>query len=181
MSKFTAGALVLYKIRPARIVEVSDKITIELEGAKNKRVRDKDVVLLHPGPLSSLNQLTPQTGEVEENWELLEGAETDIKELSELVFGDYTPAMAWATWLLVAEEVYFEGTPQSIHPRAAAQVESEIAAREQKAVEEEAWHGFMQRLRTEAIVEEDRKALGEVEAVALEKREKSRILQAMEI
>ncbi|MCU7840727.1 MAG: RNB domain-containing ribonuclease [Candidatus Thiodiazotropha sp. (ex Troendleina suluensis)] len=181
MSKFTAGALVLYKIRPARIVEVSDKITIELEGAKNKRVRDKDVVLLHPGPLSSLNQLTPQTGEVEENWELLEGAETDIKELSELVFGDYTPAMAWATWQLVAEEVYFEGTPQSIHPRAAAQVESEIAAREQKAVEEEAWHGFMQRLRTEAIVEEDRKALGEVEAVALEKREKSRILQAMEI
>ncbi|MCU7935387.1 MAG: RNB domain-containing ribonuclease [Candidatus Thiodiazotropha sp. (ex Dulcina madagascariensis)] len=181
MSELTAGALVLYKIRPARIVEVSDKISIELEGGKAKRVRDKDVTLLHPGPLSDLHQLTPQSGEVEENWELLEGVETDIKELSELVFGDYTPAMAWATWQLVAEGLYFEGEPYAIRPRPAASVKSEIAARAKRAAEAEAWNGFLQRLQAGEILEEDRKTLGEVEALALEKREKSRILQALAI
>jgi exoribonuclease-2 len=175
------GALVLYKIRPARVIEVTDKITIELEGGKSKRVRDKDVVLLHPGPLADLRQLTPQSGEVEENWELLEGAETDIKELSELVFGDYTPAMAWAAWELVAEGIYFEGEPASIRPRSADAVTSEIAARSKKAAEAEAWEGFIRRVRAGEIIEEDRKTLGEVEALALEKRENSRILQALEI
>ncbi|MEW8505329.1 MAG: RNB domain-containing ribonuclease [Candidatus Thiodiazotropha sp.] len=181
MSNLTTGALVLYKIRPARVVEVSDKITIELDGGKSKRVRDKDVILLHPGPLSDLKQLTSQSGEVEENWELLEGAETDIKELSELVFGDFTPVMAWATWQLVAEGIYFEGDPASIRPRSADQVAAEIAQRSKKAAEAEAWAGLMQRLRSGSILEEDRKVLGEVEALALERREKSRILQALEI
>ncbi|MEW8450944.1 MAG: exoribonuclease II [gamma proteobacterium symbiont of Ctena orbiculata] len=181
MTRFTTGALVLYKIRPARVVEVTDKITIELEGGKSKRVREKDVLLLHPGPLADLKQLTPQRGEVEENWELLEGAETDIKELSELIFGDYTPAMAWASWQLVAEGIYFEGEPASIRPRSPEQVKTEIAARSKRAAEAEAWDGFMQRLQTGSIIEGDRKILGEVEALALEKRERSRILQALEI
>jgi exoribonuclease-2 len=181
MNRLTTGALVLYKIRPARVIEVTDKITIELEGGKIKRVRDKDVVMLHPGPFSDFKELTPQRGEIEENWELLEGTETDIKELSELVFGDYTPAMAWATWELVAQGIYFEGEPASIRPRCAQAVASEIAQRKKKAAEAEAWDGFMGRLRSGAINEEDRKALNEVEALALEKRENSRILQALEI
>ncbi len=181
MSRLTTGALVLYKIRPARIIEITDKITIELEGGKSKRVRDKDVVLLHPGPMADLKQLTPQRGEVEENWELLEGAETDIKELSELVFGDYTPAMAWAAWELVAEGIYFEGDPGSIRPRSSDAVAAEIATRSKKAAEAEAWEGFIQRVQAGTILEEDRKTLGEVEALALEKRENSRILQALDI
>jgi exoribonuclease-2 len=181
MNRLTTGALVLYKIRPARIIEVTDKITIELEGGKSKRVREKDLALLHPGPLNDLKQLVPQRGEIEENWELLEGAETDIKELSELVFGDYTPAMAWAAWELVAEGVYFEGEPASIRPRSAQAVASEIAERSKKAAEAQAWEGFMQRLHSGEIIEEDRKALGEVEALALERRENSRILQALDI
>ncbi|MES9853058.1 MAG: RNB domain-containing ribonuclease [Candidatus Thiodiazotropha sp. L084R] len=181
MSNLTAGALVLYKIRPARVMEVSDKILIELEGGKNKRVRDKDVVMLHPGPVSELKNLQALDGEVEENWELLEGAETDIKELTELVFGDYTPAMAWATWLLVSEGIYFEGEPQSIRPRSADAVKIEIESRNKKAAEAEAWNSFMQRLQQGKIIEEDRKTLGEVEALALQKRESSRILQALNL
>jgi exoribonuclease-2 len=181
MSNLTAGALVLYKIRPARVVEVSDKIAIELEGGKSKRVREKDVEMLHPGPITDLGQLQPLEGEVEENWELLEGAQTDIKELSELVFGDYTPAMAWATWQLVSEGVYFEGEPQRILPRSADDVRSEIESRCKKAAQAEAWRGFLKRLQKGEIVDEDRKTLGEVEALALEKRDNSRILQALNI
>jgi exoribonuclease-2 len=181
MRNLTAGALVLYKIRPARVVEVSDKIVIELEGGKSKRVREKDVEMLHPGPIADLCQLQPLEGEVEENWELLEGAQTDIKELSELVFGDYTPAMAWATWQLVSEGIYFEGEPQAILPRSADDVRSEIESRNKKAAQAEAWKGFLQRLQKGTIVDEDRKTLGEVEALALEKRDNSRILQALKI
>ncbi|MEJ2464143.1 MAG: RNB domain-containing ribonuclease [Candidatus Thiodiazotropha sp.] len=179
MSKLTTGALVLYKIRPARVTEVSDKIDLELEGGKTKRVRNKDVVLLHPGPLSSLKQLTPLEGEVRETWELLEGGETEIGEFSELIFGDYTPASAWAAWQLVAEGVYFEGEPGVIRARAAEKVAEEIAQREQKAAEAQAWDAFMQRVEAGQIIEEDRKTLGEVEQLALDKRSGSRILQAL--
>ncbi len=179
MSKLTPGALVLYKIRPARVTEVSDKIGLELEGGKTKRVRDKDVTLLHPGPLSSLNQLTPLLGDVSETWELLEGGETDIGEFSALIYGDYTPASAWAAWQLVAEGVYFEGEPDVIRARPAAQVEADIAERERKAAEARAWDDFIQRVEAGSIIEEDRKILGEVEQLALEKRSGSRILQAL--
>ena len=48
------GSLVLYKIHPAIVSSVGEKIEIQLAGGKSKRVRDKDVTLLHPGPLSSL-------------------------------------------------------------------------------------------------------------------------------
>ena len=44
----------------------------------------------------ALKELTPKQGEVEENWELLEGEETQLQELAELVYGDFTPASAWA-------------------------------------------------------------------------------------
>ena len=179
MTKLIQGALVLYKIRPARVTEVSDKINLELEGGKTKRVRDKDVTLLHPGPLSSLDQLTPLQGDVRETWELLEGGVTDIAEFSELLFGDYSPASAWAAWQLVAEGLFFEGEPDAIRARPAEQVRAEIAERERKAEEARAWDGFMQRIEAGRIIEEDRKTLGEVEQLALEKRTGSRILQAL--
>jgi exoribonuclease-2 len=179
MNRLTLGALVLYKIHPARVLEVADKITIELESGKNKRVRDKDIALLHPGPLHNLNQLQPQKGEVLENWALLEGEQTNLKELSELVFGNYTPATAWAAWQLVAEGVYFKGVPETIQPRTADEVRTEITTRERKAREAEAWDGFLKRVKQGKIVAEDRKILGEVEALALEKRDRSRILQAL--
>ena len=57
--KFAPGSLVLYKIRPALITEVGEKITIQLEGDKAKRVRPKDIRLLHPGPLARLDARRP--------------------------------------------------------------------------------------------------------------------------
>ena len=61
----------LYKIRPAIVTAVTDKIEIALEGS-TKRVREKDIKLLHPGPLESLEMLQPPAGSVEEAWELME-------------------------------------------------------------------------------------------------------------
>ena len=91
------GSLVLYKSRPAVITGVSDKIDIKLDGGKSKRVRSKDIAVLHPGPLKSLSLLTAPTGNVVETWELVSGGTTDLQELAELVYADFTPSTARAT------------------------------------------------------------------------------------
>jgi exoribonuclease-2 len=179
MSRPVTGSLVLYKIRPARVTGVTDKVEIELEGGKTKRVRDKDVVLLHPGPLGNLAELTPCSGEVEENWELLEDSTTEIRELSELIYGDYTPATAWAAWQLVEEGIYFTGTPDQISARPAHAVKEEQERRYKKAQEEQAWAAFVERIQRGEMIEADRKPLAEVEALALGSRENSRILNAL--
>ena len=79
------------------MVGVTDKIDIDLGEGKAKRVRDKDVVPLHPGPVNSLGELVPCLGDIREAWELAAGERLSLEELAGLAYGDYTPATAWAT------------------------------------------------------------------------------------
>ncbi len=180
-NRLAAGSLVLYKIRPARVSAVSDKIDIELEGGKIKRVRPKDITLLHPGPVRSLGELSASAGDVDEAWELLEGSETTLAELAELVYGDFTPASAWATWELLADGLYFEGDPAAITARSAEQIQAEREARDAKAAAEQSQAEFFERLRQNRFIEEDRARLAEVERVAFGSADKSRILQTLEL
>lgn len=174
-----AGSLALYKIRPARVVQVSDKIDIDLGGGKSKRVRPKDIVILHPGPLERLDDLVEPAGELTEAWELLNGEETNLEELASLIFGEFTPASAWATWTRVAEGLYFEGSPEQIRARSPEQVAADQQEREAKAAAEQAWNQFIARLERGAIESEDRERLVEVEKLALGLSENSRILQLL--
>ncbi|MCW8945342.1 MAG: RNB domain-containing ribonuclease [Sedimenticola sp.] len=173
------GSLALYKIRPARVVQVSDKIDIDLGSGKSKRVREKDVVILHPGPLNRLEDLVDLAGELNEAWELLSGEQTQLEELASLIFGEFTPATAWATWSLVAEGLYFEGTPDQIQVRSAEQVEADQQEKAAKLAAEQAWDAFLKRLEQRAIKPEDRERLIEVEQLALGRADKSRILQLL--
>jgi exoribonuclease-2 len=175
------GSLVLYKIRPARVVAVSDKIDIEIEGGKIKRVRPKDIVPLHPGPVADLSHLTAPTANLQETLELLEGAETNLQELAELLYGDFTPVTAWGAWELLADGLYFEGTPDRIIPRNAEQVAADRAAREARETEKREWAEFLERLREGRLWDRDRERLQEVERLACGESEQSRILQALEI
>ncbi len=172
-------SLVLYKSKPARVVGVGDKIDIELEGSKIKRVRPKDIVPLHPGPVGSLAQLHPQVGNVDEAWELLEGGETNLTELAELVFGEYSPATAWAAWELLAEGLYFEGDPDAVRPRSAEQIAADRAAREARESAKREWDELLEHLKRNTFLEQDRERLQEVERVALNQAERSRILGAL--
>jgi len=174
-------SLVLYKVHPARVLQVADKIEIEIDGGQTKRVRPKDILLLHPGPLRSLGELTPCEGQLDEAWELLEGAETDLKELAELVYGDFTPAAAWAAWQLLAEGLYFEGDLGAIRPRAAEVIARERAEREAKARAEADWAALLERLRAGRFLPEDRSRLAEVERLAWGQAEHSRILDALDL
>ncbi len=179
MENFRPGSLALYKIHPARIIAVTDKIEIELEGGKSKRVRPKDLTLLHPGPLSTLSELKPCTGEVTEAWELLAESETDLPELAELIYNKFTPATAWATWQLVSDGLYFEGEPASIRTRSIEQVESDQKQRQEKATAEREWAEFLARLKAARIIPQDHSRLHDVERLALKQSKSSRILQIL--
>lgn len=180
-NKLQINSLVLYKIRPARVVAIDDKIEIELEGGKTKRVRDKDVHLLHPGPLTSLKALRAEPVDVTEAWELLEGEATGFADLLGLVFEKPTPVDAWSLWQRVAEGVYFEAEPDALKPRSAEAVEQELNARAEKARAEQEWTGFLERMKARRINDDDRKRLSEVERLAYGEIEQSRILQELNV
>ncbi len=179
--KLSPGSLVLYKSSPAQVVAIADKIEIALPAGKNKRVRDKDITPLHPGPVSSLAALDAGTPAIDEAWELLEGEEATLADLAELLYGEFTPASAWGAWQLVADGLYFEGTPERIIPRSAAQVEGEQAQRDAKLNAEREWNAFIARVEAGELEDGDRKRLAEVERVALGTSEHSRILQTFEV
>lgn len=173
------GSLVLYKTRPARVAQAGDRLEIEQEDGKVLKVRPKDVVLLHPGPLHTLADLQPPEGEVETAWELLSGQATSLAELAELAYGDFTPASAWAAWQLVVEGLYFRGTPELIEVSSAEEVQRIQAARELKAAEDQAWTDFLARIRAGTVSPEDTRYLQEVEAFALGQRNSSRVLREL--
>ncbi|HET91474.1 MAG TPA: RNB domain-containing ribonuclease [Chloroflexi bacterium] len=173
------GSLVLYKNGPARVQSSAKKVEIELSGGQRLSVRPKDVALLHPGPLSSLNDLCPQEGEVETAWELLSGERTTLKDLVELAYGAYTPATAWAAWQWVADGLYFWGDPEEVLARSPAEVAQEQAARAAQAAERQAWAGFLERARAGPCAPEDERYLKEIDALALGRSEGSRALREL--
>jgi len=175
------GSLVLYKIHPAIVSSVADKIEIQLAGGKSKRVRDKDVTLLHPGPISSLGALETGQAAVEEAWELLEGEEVALSDLAEFLYGEFSPASAWGAWQILQDGLYFEGEPGQIRRRSREAVAAEREARENRQRAEQAWDEFLERVAAARLEEPDRKRLAEVERVALGAAEHSRILSSFEV
>ena len=174
-----SDSLVLFKNRPARVLQAGDSLEIELENGKTLKVRPKDVALLHPGPLQSLADLQAEDGDVETAWELLTGGNTTLAELAELAYGAYTPPTAWLAWQLVAEGLYFGGTAAEIVAHTAEDVARKRAAREAKAAAEHAWSEFMERLRAGKLADDDRRHVVEIEALALGKRTSSRALREL--
>jgi exoribonuclease-2 len=172
-------SLVLYKNRQARVTRAGKKLEIELPEGETLSVRLKDVLLLHPGPLADLGELSAQVGEVVTAWELLAGRTTDLAELAELAYGDFTPATAWAAWQLVADGLYFHGTPAELVARTAEDVAREQAARAARAAEEQAWTAFLGRIRSNQFSAEDGPYLREVEELAYGQRTSSRVLREL--
>jgi exoribonuclease-2 len=183
-SDLPPNALVVYKKRPGRILASRDKIEVELPEGEHIKVRPKDVTLLHPGPLNSLAALHGLSGDIQTAWELLSGRQTNLKELAELAYGEFTPASAWAVWELLEDGLYFQGNPEEITAVSQPDVDRQIADRQAKAQELSDWKRLLDRIRAGlfdpgAISTADRKFLMEVENLALDKRSDSRILQEL--
>jgi exoribonuclease-2 len=161
---FREKSLVAYKARPAVITAIGDKVDISVLGGEKLRVREKDIELIHPGPLDASSNVFATVvehldGEVRDAWELL-GAGTDspdtasltLRELAELVYGDYTPQTAWAAYGLLREGTYFTGSPGAINPSDAAAVEAAERKRDGKLRDAQDREDFLRRLRTNALI-----------------------------
>ena len=171
-------ALVLYRSRPARIVGLGDKFEIVLPDGGSKRVRDKDLTLLHPGPCPSLSALACD-GDFDEAWQLLEGESATLAELAEYACGEFTPASAWTAWQCLQSGELFEGDVQAIRPRAAEAVEATRRDRAQRAARQAAWAALLERIRRCALQPGDARQLAELEQLAFGVTRTSRILSAL--
>ena len=198
MSEFKKGALVCYKSKAAIVDAVSEKgekdDKIEISILKTtKRVRDKDIKLLHPGPVSDIYTLDmelpdpPET--LSETLELLEEDVVSLSELSDLLYGEFSPQSAWSSWMLVMDGLYFELADENASDSAGdlikARPQDLIAAdkekRESKLEQQEAWDTLIERISNGLIEEADYTHLVEVEQLACGERENSRILKAVGI
>ena len=174
------NALVLYKGHPARVKALGDKLELDLEGGETQKVRPKDVTLLHPGPLKSLAELRPQSGDVTTAWEMLAGVTTTLPELAELIYAAFTPVTAWAAWQLVADGLYFRGAgPDAIVACTADEVAQVQAGRAADAAEKLAWSAFLARVRAGQVWPEDGRYVRDVEALAFGRGARSRVLREL--
>ncbi len=188
------GALVYYKSKAALVTAVNDKIDIIFPGTGKKdvtkRVRDKDITLLHPGPVGDIRSIHTELPEaldtLEETLELLEEEAVPLEELAEFLYGDYTPQSAWSSWMLVMDGLYFEVTnpdhiTTAIKARPFELIREETEKRQARQYQKESWEGLINRIQSGQIVEEDYNQLTEVEQLAAGERENSRILKTIGI
>lgn len=184
-TNLTPDSFVLYKKRPARIhQQIGDKLEIELEDGTTQRVRPKDVVLLHPGPihnLAALKDILP--GEVEAAWEILSGQETNLPELAELIYAEYSPATAWSTWLLIEDGLYFHGEPDKVISRTVTEVNKEKAARQGRLEQELNKAVLLGRIRSGKLLPGDRenRHIRELEDLSMGRRPESWVLRELGI
>ena len=176
-SQIGRDSLVLFKGKPAIVARTGQKLELLLQDGQTASVRPKDVALLHRGP-ASFATLTPPAGDMRAAWELLASADqtTTLDELTELAYGEVTPAAALAAWQWVADGSYFSGTPDDVTVHSAQQVERTEAARAARAAEALAWSEFLERARNKQTTSEDERYLSEVEEVAYGQRARSRVL-----
>ena len=184
MSNFKQGALVYYKSKAAVVTAVGDKIDI-LFFKTTKHVREKDILFLHPGPVSDISALDMECPQdlksLEETLELLEGEPVSLSDLSDLLYGEFTPQSAWSTWMLVTDDLYFEWDAKSqlINTRPSDFIIAEKEKRSAKQQKKEAWESLLERIKNNKIIDDDQGQLSEVEQLACGERESSRILKAI--
>jgi exoribonuclease-2 len=95
---------------------------------------------------------------------------------SEAVVRDTSTSLFWQR---VDDGLYFHGTPDEVIVRAPEEVAEERAAREARAAEARAWEAFLARARAGKAHPDDADFFREVEDLALERREGSRVLREL--
>ena len=191
-------ALVVYKNKPALVKEKSDgKITISFKDGSQIKVRDKDIELIHSGPVkdfrdleTSQNVCTVNEQSIREAWELLlnENAPFPLKDLASLIFGEYTPSSAYAAYSVLTDGLYFSGTAGEIVPRGKNEIAAEEAKRSGKQRETDERAQFLQRIKTTlknpsagCILPQDIRFIQDVEALAFGKSAKSRTMKELNL
>ncbi|MDR2864165.1 MAG: RNB domain-containing ribonuclease [Spirochaetaceae bacterium] len=144
-------SLVVYKNKAAIVKGIDEKITITLPDKSEVRVRDKDISLLYPGPVENFAEtqagFSPESAR--ELWELVrdENEFFHLEDIASLAEGGFTAKNAWASYLLLKDNLYFEGSIQAIKAKSTADVEIEEKKRRIKQGEETERVAFLERLK----------------------------------
>ncbi len=175
------GALVLYRGQPARVEKARGKLFLRLLNGQERRVRAKDVQMLHPGPVDLERLARVPPADLREAWEVLQGEPPlSLQELTEFVLGEFTPENAWAVWQGAVQSGYFQGTPKALQARSPEAWQRWHAKEQEKARREALWAEFLQRARRGKVdPQRDQAFLQDVIALALERTHRSRVLQAL--
>lgn len=161
------GALVAYKNKAAVVTAVTkDKIEIRCAGGESRSVREKDVELIHPGPVA-----TPEFPPLPEpDWaevtELAEDALLPFADFAELAYGAFTPAAAWHAWNALGSGIWFTGSVAGgVRAQDPARREELLRKNSEKEDKKRKQQELLERIRNNALQPEDRKYLKQVEAV----------------
>lgn len=178
-------SLVAYKGHPALVSAVDDKIHIELAGSRTFKVREKDVELIHGGPVGmGVEELTALAsalrGDPRGAWELLEAESgVTLKEAAELIYGEYSPQSAWAAYGVLKEGLYFSGTVTELRARSPEDLARDEERRTEKEKEGSERDAFLKRAKEGKLDPGDSRFLQDVEALSRGRSEKSRTLKDM--
>ncbi|MDR2942551.1 MAG: RNB domain-containing ribonuclease, partial [Treponema sp.] len=188
------NALVIYKNKPALVKEIGDgKFSISMQDGSLVKVRDKDIELIHPGPVktfSALEIFQPETSVIREAWEFLsdEGSVLPLKDFSSFVFNEYTPSSAYAAYTVLQDGLYFSGTVNEIIPRDREKIEAEETRRSEKLREADERGDFLNRIKTclkkpdkNLFLPADMRFIQDVEALAYGKSAKSRTMKELDL
>ena len=201
------NSLVLYKTQCALVTDRDgDKYLIRFctqpatAGGKKavygeQKVREKDVVLLHEGPASSLEAVLAFSddklaAQLEETHELLLSDSStateaiSLADLCEYARGSFNADEAWAFYSAVVSSVFFASDSEALKngkiqfiPRSAEEIEALNKKQYEKEHEAEIRAAFISRVKARKLdLPEDAKFMGEVEAFALCKTDKCRVL-----
>lgn len=160
-----------------------------------QKVREKDVILLHEGPCSSLENLLAFSDEkipnqLNETYELLLSDDStanepvSISDLAEYARGSFKADESWAFYSALLSDVHFAPKTDELKngkilfvPRSQEEIDSINQKKYEKDHEEEIRSAFLKRLRAKKLdLPGDAKFMGEIEAYALCKIEKSKTM-----
>jgi len=188
---FRSQSLALYKNRPVLVLEARDRIEIRLDDGSSLKVREKDIVLLHEGPVTSMPG-PAEGGDFETARRMLASdagtspAALPWAELAELVFGKNGPAEVLACWKEAQAGPLFrieEGLPLPLGDEAVSREAEKRARKEGEAAERADFIERAKRIKAarrsgkaevEDFSDSDGRFLAEIEALAYGKSSKSR-------
>ena len=170
------NSLIAYRGKYAQILANTDnKFEIKIfndKGEKVQKVRAKDFRFLAPN-------FTIPTILKNPDFEILTDFENEtlsIAELSEWVFGEFSPNSAWSLYLLVEDGVYFYWQQDKIFVRPSEQIEKIKQQREAEKQQEVANANFIKNVALKTHTKDDLPIIAEIEKVALGQVKSAKIL-----
>lgn len=167
------GSLVYIKARAGIARRDGDRIEVTFADGSTIRVRDKDLELLHAGPVRKVPDPAPD-GDFDTAWEMTAGQSTSIAGLADLTFGSAGPAECLACRQKADEGLPFRMDGDAVRSMTAEERTAEESKRKRKEGEAAERAVFIARARASKIEPGDERFWGEVEALALGRTQKSK-------